>query len=73
MKLSELKVGESGVVIVIKLSKIEREHLFTLGVKEGEIVTVSKKSLFGSPTLVKVSDYYVALQEKTLNRIEVKI
>ena len=72
MRLSELKIGESAVVTAIKLKKKDRERLFSFGIREGVLITVVRKSLFGSPTLVKISDFFVALQEKTLFGIEVE-
>ena len=73
MRLSELKVGESATVDKIGTGEKERERLFSMGLTEGVTVTVVKKSPFGSPTLIKVRDFYLALRTDTLKRIAVKV
>ena len=71
MRLSELAVGESASVYKVMTSERERERLFEMGITDGVIVTVVKKAPFGSPTLLKVRDFYVALRRETLKNIAV--
>ena len=72
MRLSELKVGESATVEKIGTGERAKVRLFEMGLTEGITVTVIKKSPFGSPILIKVRDFYLALRTDTLKRITVR-
>ena len=66
-----MTVGESASVYRVMTGEKEKEKLFEMGITDGVRVTVVKKAPFGSPTLLKVRDFYVALRRETLQKIAV--
>lgn len=72
MKLSELKVKESGKIIKIYSNSKMLNRLNNLGLISGAKVKIIRKMAFGGPTVISVKGYFLALREKDLRDIEIE-
>ena len=70
-KLSELKMGESAIVV-----KFEKDDIFLklmeMGFIEGEKVKLEKVATFGDPIAIKIAGYLVSLRLSEADKIIVE-
>jgi len=72
--LSDLKVGQKGKVIQIKIiDKSIRRHLLDMGITRGTIIEIKKIAPMGDPIDIKLRDYELCIRKADLKQIEVEI
>ena len=70
--LSELKVGESGVVVALDLPETVQNHLMHMGFVPDALVTALRRAPAGDPTVYSVDGLEIALRRDTAQSIRVK-
>ena len=70
--LSELKVGESGVLVALALPESVQNHLMHMGFVPGALVVALRKAPAGDPTVYGVDGMEIALRHETAEAIRVK-
>ena len=74
MKLSELKVGQSGKVLRLnEENRTIRRHLLDMGITKGVLITIKKVAPMGDPIDIQLRDYELCLRKKDLAKIEVEV
>ncbi|MDA9555355.1 ferrous iron transport protein A [Pelobium sp.] len=69
MKLSQLEIGEQG--IIKEFTDLEMSvKLMEMGCLPGELVKVERVAPFGDPIAVSVSGYQLSLRKKEASTIE---
>lgn len=69
--LSELNVGESGVLAALNLPESVQNHLMHMGFVPGALVTSLRKAPAGDPTVYGVDGMEIALRHETAEAIRV--
>ena len=67
-KLSQLKIGESGVIDSFT-DKVMSLKLLEMGCTPGEIVTLDKIAPMGDPIAIKVSGYLLSLRKEEASTV----
>lgn len=70
--LSELKVGESGVLLALDLPDSVQNHLMHMGFVPGALVTALRRAPAGDPTVYGVDGMEIALRHETAEAIRVR-
>lgn len=70
--LSELSVGESGVVVSLDLPDSVQNHLMHMGFVPDALVTALRRAPAGDPTVYSVDGLEIALRRDTAKAIRVK-
>ncbi len=70
--LSELKVGESGIVVALNLPDSVQNHLMHMGFVPEALVTALRRAPAGDPTVYSVDGMEIALRHETATAIRVK-
>lgn len=70
--LSELHVGESGVVVALDLPESVQNHLMHMGFVPDALVTALRRAPAGDPTVYSVDGLEIALRRDTAGSIRVK-
>jgi ferrous iron transport protein A len=70
--LSELTVGESGVVIALDLPENVQNHLMHMGFVPDATVTALRRAPAGDPTIYSVDGLEIALRHETAAAIQVR-
>jgi Fe2+ transport system protein FeoA len=70
--LSELKVGESGVLVALDLPESVQNHLMHMGFVPSALVTALRRAPAGDPTVYGVDGMEIALRHETAEAIRVK-
>ncbi len=70
--LSELTVGESGVVIALDLPENVQNHLMHMGFVPNATVTALRRAPAGDPTVYCVDGLEIALRHETAEAIQVR-
>jgi Fe2+ transport system protein FeoA len=71
--LSELKVGESGVLVGLDLSESVQNHLMHMGFVPDALVTALRRAPAGDPTVYGVDGMEIALRHETAAAIRVRV
>ena len=71
--LSELNVGETGVVISLNLPESVQNHLMHMGFVPDARVTALRRAPAGDPTVYSVDGMEIALRKETAGAIGVRI
>lgn len=69
--LSELKVGDSGVLITLDLPESVQNHLMHMGFVPNALVTALRRAPAGDPTVYGVDGMEIALRHETAESIRV--
>lgn len=69
--LSELRVGESGILAALDLPESVQNHLMHMGFVPGALVTSLRKAPAGDPTVYGVDGMEIALRHETAEAIRV--
>jgi ferrous iron transport protein A len=67
--LSELSVGESGVVVALELPESVQNHLMHMGFVPDALVTALRRAPAGDPTVYSVDGMEIALRRETAGAI----
>lgn len=70
--LSELAVGECGVVIALELPETVQNHLMHMGFVPDATVTALRRAPAGDPTVYSVDGLEIALRRETAAAIQVR-
>lgn len=70
--LSELNVGESGVVVHLNLPDAVQNHLMHMGFVPDAVVTALRRAPAGDPTVYRVDGVEIALRRETADSIRVR-
>ena len=70
--LSELKVGECGVVVALDLPESVQNHLMHMGFVPDALVTSLRRAPAGDPTVYGVDGMEIALRHETADAIRVR-
>jgi Fe2+ transport system protein FeoA len=70
--LSELKVGETGVLVALELPESVQNHLMHMGFVPDALVTVLRRAPAGDPTVYGVDGTEIALRRETAAAIQVR-
>jgi ferrous iron transport protein A len=70
--LSELTVGESGVLVALDLPESVQNHLMHMGFVPDALVTALRRAPAGDPTVYRVDGLEIALRHETAEAIRVR-
>jgi Fe2+ transport system protein FeoA len=70
--LSELKVGESGILVDLDLPESVQNHLMHMGFVPGARVTALRRAPAGDPTVYGVDGMAIALRRETAAAIRIQ-
>ena len=70
--LSELKIGESGVLIALNLPESVQNHLMHMGFVPDAHVTALRRAPAGDPTVYGIDGMEIALRIETAQAIDVR-
>ena len=70
--LSDLNVGDSGVLVSLDLPESVQNHLMHMGFVPDALVTVLRRAPAGDPTLYGVDGMEIALRRETANAIRMR-
>ena len=70
--LSELQVGESGILVALDLPESVQNHLMHMGFVPDALVTVLRRAPAGDPTVYFVDGMEIALRHETAAAIRMK-
>jgi ferrous iron transport protein A len=71
-KLSELTVGNSGVLVSLDLPESVQNHLMHMGFVPNALVTALRRAPAGDPTVYCVDGLEIALRRETASAIRVR-
>lgn len=71
--LSELNVGEGGVLVALDLPEAVQNHLMHMGFVPDALVVVLRRAPAGDPTVYGVDGMEIALRHETAEAIRVKL
>ena len=72
MKLDNLAIGKSAVIVSVGGTGGLRQHFLDMGLIQGVEVTVVKYAPMGDPIEIKIHDYELTLRKEDAQKIEVK-
>jgi Fe2+ transport system protein FeoA len=70
--LSELKVGESAILVALDLPESVQNHLMHMGFVPNALVTTLRRAPAGDPTVYSVDGMEIALRHETAGAIRVR-
>ena len=70
--LSELNVGESGILVALDLPESVQNHLMHMGFVPNALVTVLRRAPAGDPTVYGIDGMQIALRRETAEAIRVR-
>jgi len=70
--LSELNVGQSGVLVELGLPESVQNHLMHMGFVPNALLTVLRRAPAGDPTVYGVDGMEIALRRETAAAIQVR-
>lgn len=73
MKLSQMHIGQVGVVSSIQVHENYKNRLTILGLTQGVKFTIVRKAIFNGPIQIKLRDFYLAISKNIADKIIVKI
>lgn len=72
MKLSELKIGDTGIIVNIGCEKPLKTRLSHLGLNEGVKIKILRVAPLSDPIEIEVMGFNLAIRRRTAENIEVK-
>ncbi|PUA31304.1 MAG: hypothetical protein B9J98_06840 [Candidatus Terraquivivens tikiterensis] len=70
-RLSELKVGEKGIIVRIEGSGFTKKRLLDMGLVKGAEITVIRKAPLGDPIEFLLKGYNLSLRKKDSDSVYV--
>jgi ferrous iron transport protein A len=70
--LSELNVGESGILVALDLPESVQNHLMHMGFLPDALVTTLRRAPAGDPTVYAIDGMEIALRHETAGAIRVR-
>jgi len=72
LPLSQLKVGESGVIVKMNVQGATRQRFLAMGLVKGETINVKRIAPLGDPIDFIVKDYHLSLRKSEASEILVQ-
>ena len=72
MKLDNLAIGKSAVIVSVGGTGALRQHFLDMGLIQGVEVTIVKYAPMGDPIEIKIHDFELTLRKEDAQKIEVK-
>lgn len=72
MKLDNLAIGKSAVIVSVGGTGALRQHFLDMGLIQGVEVTMVKYAPMGDPIEIKIHDYDLTLRKEDAQKIEIK-
>lgn len=72
MKLDNLAIGKSAVIVSVGGAGALRQHFLDMGLIQGVEVTMVKYAPMGDPIEIKIHDYELTLRKEDAQKIEIK-
>ena len=72
LPLSDLRVGESGVIVKMEIKGKVRQRFLAMGLIKGETVTVKRVAPLGDPIDFIVKGYHLSLRKSEASEILVE-
>lgn len=72
MKLDNLAIGKSAVIVSVGGTGALRQHFLDMGLIQGVEVTMVKYAPMGDPIEIKIHDFELTLRKEDVQKIEVK-
>ena len=73
MKLDNLAIGKSAVIVSVGGTGALRQHFLDMGLIQGVEITMVKYAPMGDPIEIKIHDFELTLRKEDAQKIEVKI
>ena len=73
MKLSQMDIGQVGIVCSIQINENYKNRLTILGLTQGVKITIIRKALFNGPIQIKLRDFYLAISKNIADKIIVQV
>lgn len=70
--LSNLKVGESGVIVKLNIQGAARQRLLAMGLVKGETILVKRVAPLGDPIDFVIKGYHLSLRKTEASEILVE-
>ncbi len=70
--LSELKVGESGIIVRMNVKGAARQRFMAMGLVKGETINVERVAPLGDPIDFVIKDYHLSLRKSEAVEILVR-
>jgi Fe2+ transport system protein FeoA len=70
--LSELNVGESGILVALDLPESVQNHLMHMGFVPNALITTLRRAPAGDPTVYGIDGMQIALRHETAGAIRVR-
>ncbi|NWF64449.1 MAG: ferrous iron transport protein A [Chloroflexi bacterium] len=70
--LSELKVGQSGVIVKMNFKGAARQRFMAMGLIKGETINVERIAPLGDPIDFVIKDYHLSLRKSEASEILVR-
>ena len=70
--LSELNIGESGILVSLDLPESVQNHLMHMGFVPNALVTALRRAPAGDPTVYSIDGMQIALRHETAGAIHVR-
>ena len=70
--LSDLKVGESGVIVKLNIRGAARQRFLAMGLVKGETILVKRVAPLGDPIDFVIKGYHLSLRRTEASEILVK-
>ncbi len=70
--LSQLNVGESGILVALDLPESVQNHLMHMGFVPNALVTALRRAPAGDPTVYSIDGMQIALRHETAEAIRVR-
>ncbi len=70
--LSELAVGESGILVALDLPESVQNHLMHMGFVPNVLVTALRRAPAGDPTVYALDGMEIALRHETASAIRIR-
>lgn len=72
MKLDNLAIGKSAVIVSVGGTRALRQHFLDMGLIQGVEITMVKYAPMGDPIEIKIHDFELTLRKEDAQKIEVK-
>lgn len=70
--LSELKVGESSIIVKLNIKGAARQRFLAMGLVKGETILVKRVAPLGDPIDFVIKDYHLSLRKTEADEILVE-
>ena len=70
--LSQLNVGESGILVALDLPESVQNHLMHMGFVPNALITALRRAPAGDPTVYGIDGMQIALRHETAGAIRVR-